>query len=99
MDTSQKLETLKEVYAGEAELDGMLNKLLDLALSQQRARLQRYDRELREFERRYGLGSAEFYRRFEAGTMGDAVDLFEWAGLYELQQNLKAKIGKLEVAA
>ena len=85
-------------YAGEAELDGMLNKLLDLALSQQRTRLQRYDRELREFEKRYGLGSAEFYRRFEAGEMGDSADLFEWAGLYELEQDLRQKIDRLEVA-
>jgi hypothetical protein len=99
MDTLQKLEALKEAYAGETDLDSLLDKLLDLTLSQHRTRLQRYDSELAEFERRYGMDSAEFYRRFEAGEMGDAADLFEWAGLYELQQDIAKKISRLEVAS
>ena len=31
--------------------------------------------------------------------MGDAMDTFEWAGLFELRQALKAKIERLETAA
>jgi hypothetical protein len=99
MDTLQKLEALKEAYAGEASLDGMLDKLLDLTLSQHRTRLQRYSSELAEFEKRYGMDSVEFYRRFEAGELGDAADLFEWAGLYELTQGLAKKVGCLAIAS
>jgi hypothetical protein len=84
MDTLYKLEVLKDTYSDEAELDLILGKLLDVALSQYWLRLERYEHDLREFEKRYGMEPATFYRRFEAGELGDAMDFFEWAGLYEL---------------
>jgi len=98
MDGLKKLEILKDTYPDEAELEQVLGKLLDVALSQYRLRLERYERDLREFERRYGMESATCYRRFEAGELGDAMDFFEWAGLYELRQNILEKIQRLESA-
>ena len=96
MDISYKLELLKDVSADETDFDRILGKLLDNALSQQRLRVRQYERDLGEFEDRYGLESATFYRRFEAGEMGDAMDYFEWAGLYELYQKAQGKIRRLE---
>ena len=98
MDTLYKLEVLKDAYSSEAELDLILGKLLDVVLSQHRLRLERYEQDLREFEERYGMESATFYRRFEAGELGDAMDFFEWAGLYELCQDIIEKIQRLEPA-
>ncbi|HID61879.1 MAG TPA: hypothetical protein EYP49_03930 [Anaerolineae bacterium] len=96
MDILYKIEILKDTYSDEAELDLILGKLLDVALSQYRLRLERYEHDLREFEKRYGMESATFYRRFEAGELGDAMDFFEWAGLYELRLDLGEKIRRLE---
>ena len=45
------------------------------------------------------MDSQVFHRRFEAGEMGDAMDFFEWAGLYELRQDLAKKLERLESAA
>ena len=98
MATLHKLEVLKDTYSDEAELDLILGKLLDITLSQYRLRLERYERDLREFEERRGMESATFYRRFEAGELGDAMDFFEWAGLYELCQDIIEKIQRLEPA-
>jgi len=98
MGTLHKLEVLKDAYPDEVELDRVIGKVLEIALSQHRLRLERYERDLREFERRYGMGSETFYRRFEAGELGDAMDFFEWAGLYELRQDLLGKIRRLESA-
>jgi hypothetical protein len=92
----EKLELLQETYMDEFELDLILDKLLDVTLGQHRQRLARYQRELREFETRYGLDSPTFYRRFEAGELGDAMDYFEWSGLWELYQDLKTRIERLE---
>ncbi len=39
--------------------------------------------ELRNFEGRFGLTSADFYEKYNRGEMGDSVDVIEWAGLYE----------------
>ena len=88
MDTLYKLQVLQDTYSDKAELGLILGKLLDVSLSQHRLRLERYERDLREFEERYGMESATFYRRFEAGELGDAMDFFEWAGLYELREDI-----------
>ena len=39
---------------------------------------------LREYERRYGYSTIEFYRRYLDGELGDDDDLMLWAGLYHL---------------
>ena len=44
------------------------------------------------------MDSNTFYERFEAGEMGDAMDFFEWAGLYQLRQDILEKIHRLESA-
>jgi len=35
------------------------------------------------FEKRYGMSSEDFYRRFIAGELGDDLDYFEWKALIE----------------
>lgn len=98
MNAAEKLEVLKTVYADEAALDRLLAKLLETVLAEYRLRLQRYEQALREFETRYTMASDTFYRRFQAGELGDAMDFFEWAGLYDLRQDLLTKIARLETA-
>jgi hypothetical protein len=98
MNTAEKLEVLKTVYTDEAALDRLLAKLLETVLAENRLRLQRYEQALREFETRYTMASDTFYQRFQAGELGDAMDFFEWAGLYDLRQDLLAKIARLEAA-
>lgn len=46
-------------------------------------------RELAAYERRYGMPSAEFYDKYNAGDMGDSEDVMEWATYFEWLQ-LKA---------
>jgi hypothetical protein len=96
MGTLHKLEVLKNACFDDPELDQVLGKLLDITIGRHQQRLARYECDLREFESRYGMDSATFYRRFEAGELGDAMDFFEWAGLYELRQDLVEKIQRLE---
>jgi hypothetical protein len=99
MNPLHKLEVLKDTYPDKAELDLVVGKLLEVALNQHRLRLERYERDLRDFEKRYGMESETFYRRFEAGELGDAMDFFEWAGLYELRRDIIERIQRLEMAS
>jgi len=41
---------------------------------------------LREYERKYGYSTIEFYRRFQSGELGDDDDLMMWSGLVYLAQ-------------
>lgn len=99
MNVSQKLEFLEASLLDSSEFDHILDKLFDVVINQHQNRLDRYRRDLHEFEDQHNLDSAQFYQRFEAGEMGDAMDFFEWAGLYELYQALQGKINQLEAVA
>jgi hypothetical protein len=98
MDISFQLEVLKEAYSEDAELGQVLTKLLEAALGQYQLRLKRYEDDLHKFEDRYHMQSPAFHEQFEAGELGDGMELFEWAGLFELQQDLISKIQRLEMA-
>lgn len=63
-----------------------------MVLNQQAQQLQRYELDLEGFEARYGMDSREFYEQFESGTLGDPMDFFEWASLFELKQAVEKKI-------
>lgn len=99
MDLNTKWEALRQTYTDESELNRVLDKLRDVAMSQSRLKLERYERDLHQFEDRYGMPSATFYQRFNTGDLGDTMDFFEWSGLYELYQDLLSRIHRLEQAA
>ena len=91
-----KLALLQDSASDDKNFEQLLGKLLEASLSQQRRRLRQYERDLQEFEQRFDMKSPLFYRRFEAGELGDEMDYFEWAGLYELYQEVQSKVERLE---
>ncbi len=50
----------------------------------ERVSFQDLSERLREYERKYGYSTIEFYRRYRTGELGDDDDLMLWAGLYHL---------------
>lgn len=56
--------------------------------------LLRLQRELDALEQRYQISSAECYRRFAAGEMGDDPEIFGWVGRYRGFTHLKAAISQ-----
>jgi len=97
-DTFHKLEALKDTFTDNLELSRVLEKLLGVVLNQHRLRLERYARDLRDYEERFGMDTRTFQERFEAGELGDSADFFEWDGLYDLHLDLTEKIRRLESA-
>ena len=67
--TLEKLQVLQEAYDRQSDLNLLLDKLLSATLSQNRLLLSRYDRDLENFEKRFGMTSTDFYARFEAGGL------------------------------
>ncbi len=39
-------------------------------------------RMLREYEQKHGVSTIEFFRKYEAGELGDDDDMMMWAGIY-----------------
>jgi hypothetical protein len=58
---------------------------------------------LREFEKKHGISSEEFYRRFEEGKMEDSQEFMLWASEFEalklLEKDREAVIRMLKLCA
>lgn len=52
--------------------------------------------DLRSFEKRYRLKSADFYKKFDAGKLDDREDYMLWAGLWEMLEKNEKKLQELE---
>lgn len=59
-----------------------VRSVVDAALSREvglaRARREAYERKCREFEARFNMSSNAFLSDFEAGKLGDDLEMFDW---------------------
>lgn len=67
----------------------------DVVMRTLRSKVEEINRKLTEiqdsldyFERKYGMKTEEFYRKFIHGEAGDDMDFFEWKALKELREEL-----------
>ncbi len=44
---------------------------------------------MKYFEKKYGMKTEEFYKKFTSGSLGDDMDFFEWKASAELYNELK----------
>ena len=44
---------------------------------------------MRYFEKKYGMKTEEFYKKFTSGSLGDDMDFFEWKASAEIYNELK----------
>jgi hypothetical protein len=94
-DRVQVLEKLYEQGQSNDLVDLALEKLFAYELDASEKKLDQLEQDLAEFERQYGLASAHFYREFQSGEMGDAMDFVEWASLYQMAARLQERIDLL----
>jgi hypothetical protein len=66
-----------------------LNKLVDLEASRLRLQLEDMERLLADYEKQYGMSSAEFLRKYEAGKTDDRMDYVEWASLTKMSRSFR----------
>ncbi len=48
--------------------------------------------DLLAFEQMYGIDSDTFYRQYEEGKLGDAVDFVEWSSTVEMMNNIEKQL-------
>jgi hypothetical protein len=103
MTTLEKIRRLEEYLAVSSSavdpvIETTINKLLARELNRMLELKTRLTRDLLEFEARYTWPSNEFYRRYEAGELGDAIDFVEWAATIEMLTNARRQLALLETA-
>lgn len=85
--TLTKIQSLEQLYRSgyhSDAIDATIDKLVSMERARTEREVARLEETLRKFEQQYQLSSAEFYRRFQAGEMGDEADLFEWSAFYQM---------------
>ncbi len=97
MDIANKVDVLLEIYKS-AELNRLLNDLLQARLEDLRIRLAEYEADLAIFEGRYGVSSAQLYAEFESGQRGNAAEYMEWLGIYDHYLRLRDRVERVEKA-
>lgn len=95
--SQRKIDILLSFGAHE-ELDSNLSKLIHFQIAKYNSNIKQIRCELVCFEEKYKMSSEAFFKRFEAGKLGDSADFFEWAGLYENILLFESKICLLEAA-
>lgn len=76
------------------EADPIIRRSLAREIGLLEMKKKRTDDEIRDFERRYGMDSDEFLRRFERGELGDSQDCFEWWGLLRGRTVIEEELDK-----
>ena len=90
-----RLNNLQQLYVGGFQndfLDNVLEKVIEYQVARDEADLQEIERSLAEYERRFGLSSTEFLKRFQAGELDDTADFMEWNVLCTTRQRLTMRL-------
>jgi hypothetical protein len=96
--TSRKISGLAKLYEKGQVSDltvQTLNKLVSMEISQGRADLADTEKDLLEFEQRYQMPTAEFFRQWQAGQVGDQMDYVEWASLAQMANRIRERLETL----
>ena len=89
--TLWRLRVLEGLYAQgytDEVVDLTVRKLVEHQIQKDEAQLVGLREDLARFEQRYGMTSADFHARYQAGQMGDDADVFEWNALYKMHTRL-----------
>jgi hypothetical protein len=90
------LETLYQQGYRSDTIDRSLGKIIALERARTQRELDDLRNRLQEFEARYHMSSEDFYRRFRAGELGDAMDFVEWSVFYDMWKSVSARLEMFE---
>ena len=97
--TKEQLDFLLELAktcAVDGKMELTLKKLIDHYIQKCDRSIAELSQDLADFEKGYEMSSEYFYDEFESGKLGDAMDFFEWASLYDMFMDTGALKNKLE---
>ena len=77
-------------------IDLSLNKIVELEKANTLKHASELQAKLQAYEHQYQMPSDVFYQRFMEGTLGDAIDYFEWSVVYDLWQSVQARMQVLQ---
>ena len=96
----KKLQLLQELIGeediGDEVMEVTISNLLSYEIDKLRGRQNQIRERLTAFEEDHRLKTEEFARKFREGTMGDAMDFFEWAALADMHHEISQRLAEAE---
>ncbi len=99
IQTPNPLQILDSLYSRgyRSELiDRSLTKIIELERANTLKQAAELQTKLQKYETQYQMPSDTFYQRFNEGTLGDAIDYFEWSVLYDLWRSVQERLQVLQ---
>lgn len=100
--TLLKLQSLEQLYRNgyqSSTVDAAIDKLVGIEQMRLEQELARLEERLHQLEAQHHLSSAEFYRLFRAGEIGDEADFFEWSAFYQMRLSTQEQLDVLKLTA
>ena len=92
-DIEQRLNYL---ISKKGDLDLFFKDFLSYKILELEKAIFNIEKSLRKYERKYNLSSQVFYQQFEEGKFGDEDDYMVWSGIYEMLQENKTELKKIQ---
>lgn len=104
MTVLEKVKLLEKYIAvDDSSVDQVMELAIEKLLKREATRLdelkQRLLKQQTEFEKKHGLDSEEFHRRYEKGTMGDDMDYVEWSATIDMLNGIEKRASLLRQGA
>lgn len=92
---AEKIHLIERITHNDEVTLRMLDKVIDFLVEKDRKKLAGFREKLVAFEQQYGMSTAEFQQRFDAGELGDAPQWFDWDGFAALAASIENKLGSV----
>lgn len=92
---AEKIHLIERITHNDEVTLRMLDKVIDFLVEKDRKKLAGFREKLVAFEQQYGMSTAEFQQRFDAGELGDAPQWFDWDGFATLAASIENKLGSV----
>ncbi len=89
------LRNLEQLYKrgfSDPVTDAVLLRVASSQVARDEAVLRDLERDLRELEQKYNISSPEFFQRWQAGEMADTADFMDWNALYQMANQVRARL-------
>ena len=87
-----KIQNLINIFGSN---DLFVDNFLEYHINRLKREIARMQFALNKYETKYNLTSELFYKKIEAGELGDDKDFVMWSGIYELLSESKKQLSQL----
>jgi hypothetical protein len=95
---SSRLDQLIRLYEtgnSSALIDRVLDRVFTQEAERTEAAIERLDHDIQAYEAQYEMTAEDFFRQFDAGELGDAMDFIEWSSLIMMREDLRQRLNIL----